>query len=165
MIHKITTNAGRESLLAFGLLIPISCNIRNLENGLRKMDQVVWSENEDGSTGVPYSPQLFPQGIWGVGVPHLVDPKKDPSGYQQPYFIPTDAHCLVDVWTAVDGDGWSYKEKTSEKVMDWGYGLHFSLSRTTLGCLKVENKDKLLWLCEEIRKVMKAGDRVILEVG
>ena len=165
MIHTIVVPGGRDQMMAFGRFIIISCLVTNLENGMRPMDRVVYSENADGSRGKPYSPQVFPQGIWRVGKPILVDPAKDPREYMQPWFIPTDACQLVDVWEVEQTDHLRYVAKTGEQVMDFGYGGHFSKCDFTLGCLKVTVEDDLLWLVSEIRQVQGAGDSVRLAVA
>ena len=92
---------------------------------------------------VAYMPLGFPPGIWLVGKP---SPRSNP--YLAPYFIPTDAWQMVTEWT-VEPDG-SYGQPTAKKVRDEGYGIHFSTSPTTLGCLKVVNKSDLLTLAKLI---------------
>ena len=165
MIYTLTVPAGRDQMLAFGKTILTSCRVRNLENGGRGRGMVVWSENRDGSRGKPYSPQIFPQGIWDVGRPEAVDPKVDTHRYMQPFFIPTNAHQEVSVWEAELTDHWRYVMKTTEVIEDGGYGIHYSESEFTLGCLKVESRDDLLWLVEEIKKVQKNGDQVKLALA
>ena len=100
----------------------------------------------------PYMPRVFPQGVWKLGKPVA---KADP--YTAPWFIPTTAWQMVDVWS-VDEHGF-YGKPTGEKVKDEGYGLHNSTSRTTLGCLKIEKKTDLAWLVEVLAK-----EEVTLEV-
>jgi len=103
---------------------------------------------------VPYMPLGFPAGVWKVGKPIA---KTNP--YLAPYFIPTDAWQMVTEWT-LEPDG-SYGEPTAKKVRDEGYGIHFSTSSTTLGCLKVVNKSDLLILA---KMIAEAKEPVILEV-
>ena len=167
MKYTMTVNNGRNELNAFGRTILVSCKVRNLENGLRRVDQVVFGLNGDGSQGKAVSPQVFPQGIWAVGKPRAVDPAKDVQQYKQPYFIPTDAYQDLPAWSVHPDpeDGLHYEEKTAEVFRDWGYGLHFSKSATTLGCLKVESRDDLMWLVEEIKRVQANGDTVRIAVA
>jgi len=44
---------------------------------------------------------------------------------------------LLNRW-AIDDDG-SYREPMDFEVVDHGYGLHYSTSRTTLGCIKIHD--------------------------
>lgn len=139
-------------LEAFGKEIPCSCDVRNFENKRRKIDQVVYSIPK----GKPYQPDVFPVGRWDVYRP---EPRDDE--YKAPYFIPTNAFQLVQVWDTRNG---RYVMETTETTIDRGYGLHYSLSPTTLGCIKIENKDDLLFLVDEIKKALDAKEDVTLEV-
>jgi len=105
----------------------------------------------------PYMPKGFPAGVWKVGMPVA---KSNP--YLAPYFIPTDAWQNVTEW-ALDADG-SYKAPTSRQVRDTGYGIHFSTSSTTLGCLKVINRSDLLTLAQLVAGKLSKGESVTLEV-
>jgi hypothetical protein len=147
-----------KSVLNAGKLIDCCCVVRNLENGQRRVDQVVYSENEDGSRGVPYSPQVFPSGIWTVGAPREIDLAHDVNHYLWPYFIPTDAWQLVDEWGTDQTDRLHYTQKTGHQKGDWGYGLHFSQSATTLGCIKILDESNLRWLVRQIIDARVAGD-------
>lgn len=164
MIHTLVSSNGRSLLNAFGKDILTNGSVQNLENGLRKT-LAVFSENEDGSRGVLYSPQVFPNGIWKVGRPQAVDPAKDPDGYEQPFFIPTDAWQLVEEYQEVITDHIWYGPKTGREVKDFGYGLHFSTYAFTLGCIRIIGKDDLLWLVEQINGALDAGDVVRLAIG
>ena len=107
--------------------LQIISNVRNELNGYRKLtENVVYTENEDGSQGVAYMPRRFPLGKFKIVA---VLPKTNP--YEAPEFISTDACQEVEEWTVVDGH---YGEATGNMVMDYGYGLHNSTSNTTLGC-------------------------------
>lgn len=102
----------------------------------------------------PYMPSGFPPGIWTVSKPIS---KSNP--YLAPYFIPTNAWQMVTEWT-LEPDG-SYGEPTARKVRDEGYGIHFSTSSTTLGCLKIINKSDLLTLA---KMIFETTEPVIFEV-
>jgi hypothetical protein len=73
--------------------------------------------------------------------------------------IMTDANQPLEVWR-IDDDG-KYELTTGALVVDWGYGLHYSTSRTTLGCIKITNKKDLLKLVEMIEA---EKEPVIVEV-
>jgi hypothetical protein len=147
-------------LTAFGKTIACSCRVRNEINGMRLPNQVVYSERADGELGVPYYPRQFPRGKWNVYHPV---PRTD--HYMAPYFIPTDAHQLVEEWSIKQEDGTSYDQKTGRAVEDFGYGLHHSSSPTTLGCIKIESLDDLGWLVKRIQAEMADGRSVELEVA
>ena len=155
---SLSINSEKTVLAVAGHLIDTCCHVRNIENGQRHIDQVVYSENKDGSRGVPYSPMSFPSGLWVVGAPLPIDPSHDVNMYLWPFFIPTDAHQLVDEWDTDQTDRLHYTKKTGRQVMDWGYGLHFSSSGTTLGCIKIMNEGDLRWLVRQIIDARAAGD-------
>lgn len=95
-------------------------------------------------------------GKWDVYRP---EPRDD--DYKAPYYIPTNAFQLVQVWDTRNG---RYVMETTETTIDRGYGLHYSTSPTTLGCIKIENKKDLLFLVDEIKKALDAKEDVTLEV-
>lgn len=149
----IITWARRESYLtAFGEQIECSCIVRNELNELRGRAEVVYTMPGDH----PYYPRRFPVGRWTVG-----DPVARTGRYLAPYFIPTDAWRFVDLWNIVDG---KYKSSTGQLVKDIGYGLHYSESRTTLGCVKIHDKQALKTLVNQIIEAHEAKEEIIFEV-
>lgn len=158
-MSELVWKRGDMYMYAFGNRIDCSCNVRNLENGHRRNDEVVFSIRKDGSMGVPYSPQLFPVGLWKVGRPQVeIDP------YMRPFFIPTDAHQLVERWHIAERDKMVYVAGTGEMVDDWAYGLHNSTSPTTLGCIRVTLFYELRRLVDDINKALDDGSDVSMEV-
>ena len=169
-MNDIVWRRGATNLLAFGRSVACSCDVRNMENGRRRRDEVVFSTLADGSRGKPYSPQLFPVvrrtaqgdrrlGAWTVGRP---EPESHP--YLAPYFIPTNAAQLVRVWSTEELDTLHYLAETDEAIEDWAYGLHCSTSPTTLGCITIADRDELMLLVTEINERLSAGKTVNLEV-
>ena len=143
-----------------GKTMTASCHIRNLENKQRSRDDpddVVSAMTGNRYDRVPYSPQQFPVGIWQV-----FEPQSRSSKYLAPYFIPTNAKQLVKQW-AIDDDG-SYREPMDFEVVDHGYGLHYSTSRTTLGCIKIHDIMDLYSLVETIREAIDRKEVVNIEV-
>jgi hypothetical protein len=134
----MVANLQKGILKAYGRDIKISCIVRNDINGWRKSHEVVLSIPE----GLPVYPMPFPKGVWDVGKPLS---RTDP--YLAPYFIPTNAYQYLATWTLDDG---CYSEKTGHMTRDMGYGLHYSTSNTTQGCIKIMKKGDLLWLVEKI---------------
>jgi len=108
--------------------IPVTCRIRDHRNPPDAHPE------DSGGKQYPqfYQPQVFPAGNWHV---LRIEPSEDP--YTAPFFIATDAHQLVK---CLDGS----------LVEDWGYGIHFSTSPTTWGCLRVTLEMDLRWLASMI---------------
>jgi len=82
--------------------------------------------------------------------------------YTAPFFIPTDAGQDVDIWNVKNG---AYDSNTYHTVWDTGYGLHFSTSPTTLGCIRLTLESDLLALVAVINKCFDAGEDVFVEVS
>lgn len=137
---------------AFGRAIKCSCWVRNLENGQRRKTEIVYSI----PTAKPYSPQVFPTGLWEIGE---IEPKTDE--YLAPYFINTDAFQMVRVWEVADG---RYVKPTDIWVKDKEYGIHFSTSPTTLGCIKIMEEPDLVWLVEKIQESSKNSEKIFIDV-
>lgn len=138
--------AGQKNplMVGFGRNIEYTNFVRNEINGRRAKNEVVYSENEDGSKGVPYYPRPFPKGTWKIGKP------QQEVGLLAPFFIPTDAHQLVDEWE-LDENG-LYLQKTGRQVMDWGYGIHCLLTVVHLeswGCFVIEHEPDLDYLVNQ----------------
>lgn len=134
--------------------IPAWSKVRNELNGLRKPEEVVYTE----PVKKPYYPRRFPAGVWRVYQP-VAHGSSEP--YLFPWFIPTDAWQDVDVWEVKDG---RYFKKTGATYRDSGYGLHFSTSGTTLGCIRIGALDDLNWLVGQITGALKNKEEVTLEV-
>ncbi len=120
-------------MTAFGKTVPFFCFVRNELNGLRKMNEVVYSTNEDGSRGVPYMPRTFPVGTWALLMPA---PRSNPL--LAPYFCPTTAWQIVDEWAVEQrDDGEWYTGKAGGQVKDYAYGIHCSTAHESDGCLHI----------------------------
>ena len=136
-----------QSLLTCSIIgrvrdIEASSDVRNELNKRRALhdeSQVIRAMCEDPYHKPPVMPRSFPFGEWTVGKPRA---RKDP--YRAPYYIPTDAEQYLDVWE-LDDDG-GYDHPTAQRVLDIGYGLHFSTSSTTVGCIRIHSEGDLLWL-------------------
>ena len=139
---KLLYNKQNEWIDAPGRKIPCTNLVRNEVNGLRKPTQIVRTINKDGGPGVAYMPRDFPLGDWHIT---SISAKTDP--FLAPFFIATDAWQFVDEWETKDGK----YTRIMGRVPDYGYGIHFSISPTTLGCIRILNRDDLLTLCDEIK--------------
>ncbi len=138
--------------------IPADCDVRNelnVRRALHDPEQVVKAMCEDPYNKPPVMPRTFPEGRWSV-----YKPRARTSRYLAPFFIPTDAEQYLDVW-ALDENG-GYDHVTSKSVLDLGYGIHFSSSRTTVGCIRVYDESDLMWLVHAINERLLAGHSVHL---
>jgi hypothetical protein len=136
-------------------LIRCSSNVRNEINGLRKPHEIVYSI----PARKPYQPRSFPVGTWKVYPSVEKDKIKDP--YLYPIFIPTNAYRDLPVWSIKDG---KYESPTDETVRDYGYGLHYSTSLTTLGCIRIHTEADIRMLAKLVDNALRADEEVILEV-
>jgi len=143
---------GGSYLVAWDRVVLCSCEVKTLVEGTRPRWMIVRTMPGDK----PYDPRPFPKGTWSVGKPRArVDP------YKRPFFIPTDAWQDVEVWEVEDR---AYVKPSGEVDRDTGYGLHFSESRTTLGCIKIESERDLVWIVDHVEKALREGESVEMEV-
>lgn len=156
---KLIADIPRGVLIGLGRDIPISCDVRTLANERRGRAEVV--RTMPGN--VPYEPATFPRGTW-----HVLRPRERDDPYKAPYYIPTDARQMVAEWSVVNGpDGKvRYDKPTGRQVEDREYGLHYSSSGTTLGCIKILRVGDLLRLVEAINMALDKdpSETVELEV-
>jgi hypothetical protein len=137
---------------------PASCRVRTLRDRTRMADEVVRSI----PSGQPYDPRPFPGGIWRVtGVVWQKDARFDFATYG-PVKILTDAWQMVEVWK-LDRYG-DYLRETDELVRDEGYWLHYSESKTTLGCLRLNSPQGIVSLARTIEEALGRGEAVRVEV-
>lgn len=140
--------------------IVADCVVRNEINGWRRLHapkEVVRAMTHDPYNKPPVMPRTFPKGHWTIYAP-----RKRTDEYLAPYFIPTNAEQYLDVWDLDENGG--YDKATGNKVLDIGYGLHFSTSNTTVGCIKIHNRDNLLWLVKQIDAAISCGESVTMKV-
>jgi hypothetical protein len=124
--------------------------VRNELNGLRPN-----KKKTDGDVFFTYPgsvasmPRPFPSGTWRITgiVPHK-DKAKDP--YLYPYFIATNAFQMLDEWELDDSGG--YVKKTGKRIKDTAYGLHFSTSYWTQGCIRIADEKDLLFMVSRIKE-------------
>lgn len=108
----------------------------------------------------PYDPMRFPVGTWVV---FDVRPRED--SYRAPFFIATTAKQRVEVWSVKDSGGETVYDKPSGRfVVDEGYGIHYSLSPTTQGCIKVYDRALLEELAALVQAAIKNRELVTLIV-
>jgi len=155
---KITADLSKGALLINGAVFAVSCKVRTLRDGTRRSAEVVRSIPDN----LPYDPRPFPKGLWNVtGIEWQRDKGFDPRTYG-PVKIRTDAWQEVNVWK-LDADG-DYLRETGLLVRDEGYLLHYSLSATTLGCIRLSNPGDAEAIGATIERVMAQKESVQLEV-
>jgi hypothetical protein len=137
---------------------PASCNVRTLRDKTRMADEVIRSV----PGGRPYDPRPFPAGLWRVTrVVWQQEARFDAATYG-PVKILTNAWQMVEVWK-LDQYG-DYLRETDELVRDEGYWLHYSLSKTTLGCLRLNSPQDAIDIAKTIEEALRRGEVVGLEV-
>jgi hypothetical protein len=146
----ITYSERAGEIVAAGRSIRCWSKVRNEINGLRPKagaPDIFRITRSDGTAGVPSMPRPFPSGTWKITAikPH---PDKTDS-YLYPFFIATDAHQRLETWR-LDDAGY-YKAPTGIPIDDYAYGLHFSSSDWTQGCIRIEIEDDLRYLVDLIR--------------
>ena len=120
--------------------------VRNEQNGRRHLhdpSQVVYAMTNDPYHKYPVMPRTFPAGSW-----RAYKPRARSNPYLAPFYIPTDAEQYLPIWVLDEAGG--YDHATSEHVLDLGYGIHFSTSRTTVGCIRIYEEHELRWLAHTI---------------
>jgi len=162
MTSQIKFNRLTGEFIAFDKAISVTNVVRNelgKSNNFRALNEVVYSEALDGKKGPAYYPRTFPSGNWLIK--NIIDhPDQIRDAYLYPFFIATNAHQLVQTREVVDG---KYAE-IDGLVEDYGYGIHHSTSRTTLGCIKVIEETDLRWLVDQIKASWHNNEVVRMEV-
>ena len=154
----LTANLRSGSLILGDIRYPISCNVRQVKNGQRRRDEVIYSIPDK----LPYDPQPFPPGLWEInGIEWQSEHKFDGNVYG-PVKIRTNAFQAVKVWT-LDKDG-DYLQETKDEVLDHGYLLHYSESRSTLGCIRIGSAKEAILLAKFIQILFDQKEGVFLQV-
>ncbi len=152
--------------------IGADCQVRNELNGERPLhdpDQVVYAETGNRYDKIPYMPRRFPEGTWPIGMPRSKPPEDE---YLWPWYIPTDAWQYVDTWLLDEDGGYECAEENALNesvveffpVIDTAYGMHYSKSRTTLGCIHVLAETDIRALTLMVFRELRAGHKNIIEV-
>ena len=158
---KITANLQEGKLLIRDAVYPISCSVRSIKNGTRRSSEVIRSIPDNR----PYDPQPFPVGTWNVTAVEWQNVgEKNQFDYNTygPCKIRTDACQWVHVWR-LDKDG-DYQEETAQLVNDKGYLLHYTVSSTTLGCIRLNSPENAVKIGRIIEKLLSQGEKIEIEV-
>jgi hypothetical protein len=159
---KITANRPEGKLIVEGtIFFPISNKVRTLKDGTRSSSEVIRSIPGN----LPYDPMPFPAGLWRItGIEWQKDRNGKAAfdyGVYGPAKIRTDAWQWVRVWE-LDRDG-DYLRERGDEVKDHGYLLHYSVSKTTLGCIRLANPKDAEAFAQLIEKALEKGEKVDLE--
>jgi len=155
---KILANLSKGQLFINGAVFKASCDVRSLANGRRGSDEVVrtFPGNE------PYDPRPFPKGLWRItGVEWQKEKGFSYSTYG-PVKIRTNAYHTVNVWE-LDKYG-DYLRETEKQVRDECYWLHYAVSLTTWGCVRLASAEDAVMLGRIIEQYLGRGEIVELEV-
>ena len=139
-------------------------DVRNEINGRRKLGvaKEVVRAVVNGQWGPPYMPRHFPFGTWDIVE---VEPITDRKSEFWPIKIRTTAHQLVKVWRT--GATGGYLVVSPETVDDSGYHLHWTPSKTTLGCIRIgtDSPEQIRALAGYISAALDKGEHVTLIAG
>jgi hypothetical protein len=160
-VSDLTWSRAALAMTAFGRIISVSCDVRTLANGRRRLWQPVRSTTASRGEGPYYDPRRFPVGEWLVTSVELTNP---PNAYLGRVFLRTNAHQLCEEWEVDQEETASYTRPTGAMIDDWGYLLHYSTSPTTLGCLRVASPEDIEWLADECARRLANMLPVTLEV-
>lgn len=155
--------------LSGGVHYDATCIVRNNEGIGRNSrpigdpKQVVYAMDGDRYNRRAYMPQRFPRGIWEIGQPYPIAENDPEYSYKGPWIIPTNAFRMVQVWD-IDEISGGYLSPTDEWVKDWGYAIHYSESRTTLGCLAMIHEPELMEMKTRVEEEKLLGQKIFLEV-
>lgn len=139
-------------------LSEVACVVRNELNGWRPNPDKKGTEEVVRTIpgNIPYMPRTFPEGKWNL---LRVEDETDP--YLAPNFIATDAWQMVEEWELKNG---CYRKGTGKRVRDEGYGLHYSTSGTTIGCIKFLILPEFLWIVGLLRDIPEGEPLGTIEV-
>ena len=160
---KVTADLNTGLLYLGEIKFRISCNVRSLKYRNRNKDEVV----KTVPGGRPYDPLPFPKGNWKLTAVEWWKIKENGKenfdhNVYGPCKIRTDAWQPVKVWS-LDFDG-DYFEETDQIDNDSGYLIHYSRSRTTLGCIRLDSEEDAKMIGKMIEHALETEDFIDLEV-
>jgi hypothetical protein len=156
---RIIANRPEGRLMVNGLApFYFSNRVRTLKDGTRRSSEVVRTIPHN----LPYDPMPFPAGVWQITSVEWQKDKGFDSGTYGPVKIRTDASQWAKVWE-LDEDG-DYLRERGDEAKDHGYLLHYSVSKTTLGCIRLASPQDAEALAKFIEQALENGETVDLEV-
>ena len=138
---------------------PASCVVRNELNGKRSLSDphdVVKTFPVKGPRR-PYMPRQFPSGIYLI-----TNIERTNDVEFAPYKIKTTATREVFTWTLNKNGAYSHAEENTQ--IDSQYHIHYTASRTTLGCIRVNKEEDVITLAELLIAYKEEGFGIFLEV-
>lgn len=143
---------GSDKLTGFGYSFQVSCKVRSELNGLRAKDNIFYTTDQWGHwPSIPSQPRIFPAGHWRILGFRIVSETEDPKHYKRPYFFRTDAHQSLWAWEVKNG---IYVKKMGYKVEDYAYGIHYSESEFTQGCIRMLFRHEIELFAKEFMRTM-----------
>jgi len=165
---KVICNLESGELEVLSDTEPFFCNItntvRNLDNGWRRRDEIVYATPEGGKRNTyPINPQQFPRGNWNIIDVFHIRPEnyKKESEYIEAVnlfgdvVIRTDAYRDTHVWSIIDG---KYGHETPQIIRDSSFWIHCSIYKTSWGCIINPSKTNQKYLAD-------ICERYLFEVG
>jgi hypothetical protein len=155
---KLLYSPALGNLIIGASVFSVSNQLRTVRDGTRPAYDVVRTIPDN----LPYDPQPFPKGLWKItGIEWQKERGFNPNTYG-PVKIQTDAWQMVNVWD-LDAEG-DYKRETGQRVRDACYWLHYSASRTTLGCIRLGSEADAVDIAKIIGRAL-GQEEVLLEVA
>jgi hypothetical protein len=145
---KIIADLNAGELFIADAVFPISNRVRTLREGTRNS----WEVARTIPDNLPYDPRPFPKGLWRVTGLDWQNEKGFDRRTYGPVKIRTDAWQEVNVWD-LDADG-DYLRERMAMVRDTCYWLHYSESKTTLGCIRLASPEDALAVANLIFRAM-----------
>jgi hypothetical protein len=159
-METIKIDIARGTAEGFGRIIGITCIVRNEINGWRPNKKKLPDICRSIPGNYAIMPRTFPIGLWTVGEPRRVKGiDTEVFGY---WFIPTDAWQILPVWELTDSG--LYKRATEHKIIDRGYGAHYSPSTSTEGCIRYGTQEDCNWHVTQIKNAQADGEQIKLKV-
>jgi hypothetical protein len=163
---RVLYERDKNRLSTEGVVFVVTNNVRNEidPNNVRRLHdqkEVRRTITSARTIGEPYMPRKFPKGTWSiVGVEWWRRGLWDRADYGL-VRIRTNAHQIVQTWI-LDASG-GYDKPSGKYVDDSGYLFHYSDSRTTLGCGRIDTQENAIKFAKLVESGLSAGN-IILEV-
>jgi len=149
---------GKLIVLEHNKSFNINNDVRTVQDGTRRRHEVVRSIPGN----FPYMPARFPAGIWNITEIKWKSKYHFDERTYGPVKICTDAWQTVKIWE-LDEDG-DYLCETEHEARDGGYLLHYSESKSTLGCIRIGSPEEAVTLGMLLETAFNNKEPITLEV-
>jgi len=172
---KICCDLGSERLNVFSEDNPFRCDftntVRNLKNGYRKDNEIVYATTGDRSENgkYPVDPDKFPKGSWLVTGVFEIERShyKTEVEYKEALktfgkvIITTNAFRYTPAWSVVDG---YYDKQIEMMIRDTQFWIHGSDYKTSWGCMLIPDGMAMYELYEICKEELKNNGRFPIDV-